>query len=421
MNIIPFSKIALSDLPEVGGKNASLGEMFNKLGSLGILVPDGFAITATAYRYFLKANSLEEKLTTVLSKLDKEKLSNLPAIGKECRQLISGAKIPADLAEAITSAYNLFAENEISQFSVAVRSSATAEDLPTASFAGQHESYLNVIGAQEVVKACQLCYVSLFFDRAIKYRIDNGFDHMQVALSVGVQKMVRSDVGCSGVAFTLEPESGFRNAVYITGAWGLGENIVQGAVGPDEFVVFKPTLLKGFNAIVKKKLGEKEKTMVYANRAENGKGTLNLNTEPQKRNQFVLSDVEVHELAKWCCIIEKHYKEPMDKHGRNMGFRYLSKINISLSPFQFTFINIPRFRLGTTNCNNLPIVNNTGCITGANNGRYSQFSSYNRCVAGAASFIGNNAYSFFQQGIPIGVSYICNNNIALLKLESIVQ
>ena len=312
MNIVPFSKISLSDLPEVGGKNASLGEMFNKLGSLGILVPDGFAITATAYRYFLKANSLEEKLTTVLSKLDKEKLSNLPAIGKECRQLISGAKIPADLAEAITSAYNLFAENEISQFSVAVRSSATAEDLPTASFAGQHESYLNVIGAQEVVKACQLCYVSLFFDRAIKYRIDNGFDHMQVALSVGVQKMVRSDVGCSGVAFTLEPESGFRNAVYITGAWGLGENIVQGAVGPDEFVVFKPTLLKGFNAIVKKKLGEKERTMVYANRAENGKGTLNLNTEPQKRNQFVLSDVEVHELAKWCCIIEKHYKEPMD-------------------------------------------------------------------------------------------------------------
>ena len=312
MFIIPFSKISLHDLPEVGGKNASLGEMFNKLGNLGILVPDGFAITASAYRYFLKANSLDEKLAAVLSKLDKEKLSNLPAIGKECRELISAAKMPADLAEAITSSYNLFAANETAQFSVAVRSSATAEDLPTASFAGQHESYLNVIGAQEVVKACQLCYVSLFFDRAIKYRVDNGFEHMQVALSAGVEKMVRSDLGSSGVAFTLEPESGFRNAVYITGAWGLGENIVQGAVGPDEFVVFKPTLQQGFNAIVKKKLGQKEKTMVYALAAENRKGTLNLDTEPEKRNQFVLNDAEVHQLAKWCCTIETHYKEPMD-------------------------------------------------------------------------------------------------------------
>ena len=312
MNTILFSKISLKDLPEVGGKNASLGEMFNKLSPLGILVPDGFAVTASAYRNFLQANGLAPKLTAILAKLDKEKMSNLPETGKACRELIMEAKVPEELVNSITEAYNLFAKNESPAFSVAVRSSATAEDLPTASFAGQHESYLNITGAQQVVEACKLCYVSLFYDRAIKYRVDNGFEHMQVALSVGVQKMVRSDLGCSGVAFTLEPESGFRNAVYITGAWGLGENIVQGAVGPDEFIVFKPTLQEGYQAIVKKKLGEKEKTMVYALKTVGEKATLNLDTEPGKRNQFVLNDADVHQLANWCCSIEKHYGCPMD-------------------------------------------------------------------------------------------------------------
>ena len=312
MYTIPFSKISLKDLPEAGGKNASLGEMFNKLSPLGVFVPDGFAVTASGYRYFIKANALEEKLTEILSKLDKKEMSNLPEIGKQCRDLVSSAQMPADLSKAITDAYDAFAKNETQPFSVAVRSSATAEDLPTASFAGQHESYLNIIGGASVVEACQLCYVSLFYDRAIKYRVDNGFEHMQVALSVGVQRMVRSDLGCSGMAFTLEPESGFRDTVYITGAWGLGENVVQGAVEPDEFLVFKPTLEKGFDAIVKKKLGEKEKTMIYSDKNNAGKSTLNLDTESAKRNQFVLTDAEVHQLAKWCCVIEKHYGCPMD-------------------------------------------------------------------------------------------------------------
>jgi pyruvate,water dikinase len=312
MYILPFSKITLKDLPEAGGKNASLGEMFSKLSSLGISVPDGFAITASAYKYFLKANGLEKKLTEVLSKLDRDQMSNLPEIGEACRALIAGAVMPVELTSAITDVYASFSKNQSKEFSVAVRSSATAEDLPTASFAGQHESYLNITGAQSVVEACQRCYVSLFYDRAIKYREDNGFDQMQVFLSVGVQKMVRADLGCSGVAFTLDPESGFRNAIYITGTWGLGENIVQGAVGPDEFLVFKPTLEKGFDAIIRRKCGEKEKTMIYATKGIDGKSTLNLDTTPEKRSQIVLNDTEVHKLAQWCSLIEKHYGFPMD-------------------------------------------------------------------------------------------------------------
>ena len=312
MFTLPFSNISSKDIAEAGGKNASLGEMYNKLSPLGVSVPEGFAVTASAYRYFLKANSLDKKLADILGRLDNKKMSNLPEIGKECRDLVSSAQMPADLAKAIIEAYDSFAKDEKQAFSVAVRSSATAEDLPTASFAGQHESYLNILGGQAVVEACQLCYVSLFYDRAIKYRVDNGFDHMQVFLSVGVQRMVRSDIGSSGVAFTLEPESGFRDTVYITGAWGLGENVVQGAVEPDEFLVFKPTLEKGFDAIIKKKLGLKEKTMVYSEKNSAGKSTINLDTPAEKRNHFVLTDAEVQQLATWCCAIEKHYGCPMD-------------------------------------------------------------------------------------------------------------
>lgn len=312
MYIIPFSKLSMRDLPEAGGKNASLGEMFNKLSPLGISVPDGFAVTSSAYRYFLKANKLDEKLNTALGQLDKVQLTNLPDVGRKCRKLILAAEIPTDLKAAITEAYNSFARNKTEGFSVAVRSSATAEDMPTASFAGQHESYLNIRGAEEVIEAVKECYASLFFDRAIKYRIDNHFEHMQVYLSVGVQKMVRSDKGSSGVAFTLDPESGFRNVVYITASWGLGENIVQGAVDPDEFIVFKPTLEKGFNAIVKKRLGKKEKTMIYADSSTGTKNTLNLETISAKREQFSLTDAEAAQLAKWCVAIEKHYNEPMD-------------------------------------------------------------------------------------------------------------
>ncbi|HWB62450.1 MAG TPA: phosphoenolpyruvate synthase [Chitinophagales bacterium] len=310
--VIPFSEISNKDVPVAGGKNASLGEMINHLGALGIQVPGGFVVTAAAYRYFIQENKLETPLRAALGKLDTSTLNNLDEVGKACRKLVGEATMPPGIVEAIMEAYNKFAAKQVEGFSVAVRSSATAEDLPTASFAGQHDSFLNVTGAADVVKATQLCYVSLFNDRAIKYRVDNGFEHMQVALSAGVQRMVRSDKGCSGVAFTLEPETGFRNTVYITGAWGLGENVVQGAVIPDEFLVFKPTLKQGLNAIIKKKLGEKEKTMVYAVPATDGKTTLNTDTTPENRNRFVLTDKEVEKLASWCVAIEEYYGKPMD-------------------------------------------------------------------------------------------------------------
>jgi pyruvate, water dikinase len=323
MYILPFHKISIKDLPEVGGKNASLGEMLNTLGSLGIKVPDGFAVTASAYRYFLRFNKLDEKLALLLGRLESVSLENLSEIGQACRDLILAAEIPPDLADAIRHEHDQYLTLNGYHHSFAVRSSATAEDLPTASFAGQHESYLNVEGADDIIESCKMCYASLFLDRAIKYRIDNHFEHMQVALSVGVQKMVRSDVGSSGVIFTLDPESGFRDVIYITGGWGLGENIVQGAIGPDEFLVFKPTLKKGFDAIIKKKLGAKEKTMVYGNPAITGQRTLNLDTTPAMRSHFVLTDAEVHQLAKWSALIEKHYDEPMDiewaKDGKENG------------------------------------------------------------------------------------------------------
>ncbi len=310
--IIPFSNLSLQNIPEAGGKNASLGEMFNQLGKLGILVPDGFAVSVAAYTHFLKVNDLEGKLTTLLNGLDNAKMSNLPEIGKACRQLVSAAKMPDDLAKAIGEAYEEFAKGQNSSFSVAVRSSATAEDLPTASFAGQHDSFLNVNGKGDVLKSCHMCYISLFNDRAIKYRVDNGFKHMDVALSCGVQKMIRSDISSSGVAFTLDPETGFRNVVYITGAWGLGENIVQGAIDPDEYLVFKTTLKQGKDAIIKKVVGLKQKTMIYAPKTEMGPKTLNFETSADQQKILVLNDLEVHKLALWCTQIEDHYKSPMD-------------------------------------------------------------------------------------------------------------
>jgi pyruvate,water dikinase len=306
--IVPFARIGSKDVALVGGKNASLGEMFNKLSAAGILVPDGFATTAEAFRFFLQENKLETKLGATLTRLQENDFSNLPQIGQEARKLMSDAKMPEELSRQIRTAYNELCSRNNSSVAVAVRSSATAEDLPIASFAGQHESFLNIAGAEAVVDACHRCYISLFHDRAIKYRIDNHFEHMQVALSCGVQKMVRSDISAAGVAFTLDPESGFRDVIYITGAWGLGENVVQGAVGPDEFLVFKPTLQKGYAAILKKKTGEKEKTMVYAA----GGGIINQDTTIEKRKQLVLNDNEVHQLAKWCLSIEQHYGMPMD-------------------------------------------------------------------------------------------------------------
>ena len=309
--IIPFNKINLTHLPEVGGKNASLGEMFNKLHPLGIQVPDGFAVTVESYHHFLTHNKLGDTLKQLLNTIDTKSLSNLPEIAAQCRTLVSDAVLPDEIKNDIRKAYQQLSGNQ-NNLSVAVRSSATAEDLPTASFAGQHDSFLNICGEENLLSAVHNCYISLFNDRAIKYRIDNGFEHMQVGLSVGVQHMVRADEGCAGVIFTIDPESGFKNAIYITGAWGLGENVVQGAVNPDEYWVFKPTLQQGKNAIISRKKGEKEHTMVYDKTGETGRPVKNIETPLHKRTAWILSDSELLQLAKWSYEIEKHYGLAMD-------------------------------------------------------------------------------------------------------------
>ncbi|MES1159577.1 MAG: phosphoenolpyruvate synthase, partial [Bacteroidota bacterium] len=306
-----FSETGITDVPVVGGKNASLGEMFSKLTDKGIRVPDGFATTAAAFWHFMDYNKMGPVLRELLRGLDRDKFSNLSETGSKARALIQNALMPQDLADAITGAYKTLCGAHFSD--VAVRSSATAEDLPEASFAGQHESFLNIRGEEPLLEAVKKCYVSLYTDRAIKYREDNGFAHEKVALSVGIQKMVRSDKACSGVGFTLEPESGFRDIIHLAGVWGLGENIVQGQATPDEFLVFKPSLAEGRRAIIQKRLGKKEKTMVYADK-EAGAGihTLNLDTPVEKRRQFVLTDDEVTSLAIWASVIEHHYGKPMD-------------------------------------------------------------------------------------------------------------
>jgi len=306
--VLKFGDIGNGDVAKVGGKNASLGEMYNKLSSNGIRVPNGFATTSSAFWLFVDTNNIHEKLAGLITKLDTDKYSNLKEIGLAARKLFLGATMPAELRDAVTNAYkDLCGEN---YFEVAVRSSATAEDLPQASFAGQHESYLNIKGNDQLLDAVQRCYASLFTDRAIKYRIDNSFDYQKIALSVGVQKMVRSDKACSGVAFTLEPESGFRDIIHISGVWGLGENIVQGTVTPDEFYVFKPSLRNNKRAIIQRKLGDKARTMIYA--TEGDQPTVNVETPVEKQKTFVLNDKEVTTLANWALLIEEHYKAPMD-------------------------------------------------------------------------------------------------------------
>jgi len=303
-----FSEVGIDDIASVGGKNASLGEMISKLSAGGIAVPDGFATTAFAFGEFLTANSLHSVLYELLLQLDKKNYSNLNEVGAKARKLLLDAELPKSVQLAIIQAYKeLCAGN---YFEVAVRSSATAEDLPQASFAGQHESYLNIKGEAALLLAVKKCFASLYTDRAIKYREDNGFAHQKVALSVGVQKMVRSDKAASGVVFTLEPESGFRDIIHISGVWGLGENIVQGTVTPDEFFVFKPTLRLGKNGIIQKKLGEKAKTMIYGNDEKNP--VINLDTPKKKQEQFVLDDEEISRIARWALTIEEHYQKPMD-------------------------------------------------------------------------------------------------------------
>ncbi len=307
-----FRELRNRDTAEVGGKNASLGEMISQLGAKGIRIPAGFATTAQAYWDFLDHNGLREKITSKLDELDKEEFKNLKKIGKDIRQLILKGEFSEELIESIKQAYHQLEEQEESLTSVAVRSSATAEDLPEASFAGQHDSFMNVSGPDNTVEACKKCFASLFTDRAIRYREHNGFEHMKVALSAGVQKMVRSDLSCAGVGFTILPDSGYEKVLFLTGSWGLGDNVVQGAVNADEFYVFKESLKKGMRSIISKKLGSKEKTMVYVSGKKGDETTTNKKTPLKKQHQFVLTDNEIVQLATWSLEIEELYKRAMD-------------------------------------------------------------------------------------------------------------
>lgn len=308
--VLWFSEIGIEDVPMVGGKNASLGEMYQKLTSKGVNVPNGFAITAEAYKHLLKESGIEKKMRDILEGLDTHNIKDLMKRGEQVRKAILTAKIPDDLASEIAQAYSKMEEEFGPKVDVAVRSSATAEDLPEASFAGQQETYLNIRGKEHLLEACKKCFASLFTNRAISYRKDKGFGHFDVYLSIGVQKMIRSDVACSGVIFSIDTESGFKDAVFITGSWGLGENVVQGAVNPDEFYVFKPTLAMNKLPIVYKKLGTKEIKMVYTKDPENP--TVNKPTPRKERDMYILSEPELATLGRWTCIIEDHYGKPMD-------------------------------------------------------------------------------------------------------------
>ncbi len=306
-----FDELNNEDVPVVGGKNASLGEMFSDLADEGVAVPDGFATTARAYREYIEANDLAERIQGLLDDMHAGR-RDLDEVGHRIRELIRHGEFPAETAEAITEAYDeLSRRYDSKRTDVAARSSATAEDLPEASFAGQQETFLNVTGHQNLLEACRNCYASLFTDRAISYREEQGFEHMDVALSVGVQKMVRSDEAGSGVMFTIDTDSGFPDVVVINAAWGLGENVVQGAVNPDEYRVFKPLLEEGvFEPIIEKHLGEKEQKMVYARGGS--ETTKNVDTTVAEREAFVLSDQEIITLGQWAAIIERHYGRPMD-------------------------------------------------------------------------------------------------------------
>jgi pyruvate, water dikinase len=303
--VLLFAEVGITDIPLVGGKNASLGEMIQQLKPKGVKVPTGFATTAYAYRFFIQAAGLETKLREIFAGLNVEDVNNLRAIGKRARVLMLQTPFPAELQQAITQAYQELCQEYGNDTDVAVRSSATAEDLPDASFAGQQETYLNVHGLPAVLEACHKCFASIFTDRAISYRQMRGFDHLNIALSVGVQKMVRSDLAASGVMFSIDTETGFKDAALISAAYGLGENVVQGAVNPDEYLVFKPTLKQGYSPILAKRLGSKEIKMVYD--TGGSKQTKNIPVSTCDRTSFALNDSEILQLARWACIIEEHY------------------------------------------------------------------------------------------------------------------
>ncbi len=315
--VIRLADCRIGDVGKVGGKNASLGEMIGNLAGLGIRVPGGFATTAAAYREFLQQDGLDDKIYVLLDKLDVDDIPALTKTGSEIRQMIMDTPFPGQIRDAVSAAWDALKDGE--EITVAVRSSATAEDLPEASFAGQQETLLNVTGLDQVVAAIHEVYASLFNDRAISYRVHQNFDHRLVALSVGVQRMVRSDLGSAGVAFTLDTESGFRDVIFITSSYGLGETVVQGAVNPDEFYVHKSGLAAGHKAILRRNIGSKTIKMIYS--TDSAKRVVTVDVDEADRRQFSLTDEDVENLARQAALIEKHYGRPMDiewgKDGRD--------------------------------------------------------------------------------------------------------
>jgi pyruvate,water dikinase len=309
-NVIKLDELGMNDVETVGGKNASLGEMISNLHNLGVSVPGGFATTASAYRDFVRADGLDQRINTTLEKLDVDDIDALKTAGEKIRRWILEAPLPPALLGDISAAWDEMSGGK--DITVAVRSSATAEDLPDASFAGQQETFLNVRGLDNVIDAMQQVFASLFNDRAIAYRVHQGFDHSQVALSAGIQTMVRSDVGAAGVMFTLDTESGFRDAVFITSSYGLGETVVQGAVNPDEFYAYKPALAAGHRPILRKNLGSKAIKMVYSDNPKPGKTVDTVDVDETDSQRFSISDEDVAELAKMAVTIENHYQRPMD-------------------------------------------------------------------------------------------------------------
>lgn len=313
MNYIArFRNLSMHDVDKVGGKNASLGEMLSNLAGKGVRVPDGFATTADAFREYLRHEGLAERIAKRMEGLDTDNVAALSAAGREIRQWMIDAPLPAGLEAAFRTAHAEMCAEAGREAEFAVRSSATAEDLPDASFAGQQETYLNIVGIDNLLDATKRCFASLYNDRAIAYRVHHGFEHAEVALSAGIQRMVRSDQGVAGVMFTLDTESGFRDAVFINASYGLGETVVQGSVNPDEYYVFKPSLRAGKRAVIRKKLGEKATRMIFADTSHADRSTLIEPVPDALRHQFALTDAELEELAHYALIIEEHYGRPMD-------------------------------------------------------------------------------------------------------------
>ena len=310
--VIPFEKLRMTDVEQVGGKNSSLGEMISQLADSGVRVPGGFATTAAAYREFLAQSGLDDKINAALDALDVEDVNALAACGAQIRQWIMETPFPTALTVEITEQYQRLVADSTADMSFAVRSSATAEDLPDASFAGQQETFLNIVGLENILHAIKEVFASLYNDRAISYRVHKGFIHADVALSAGIQRMVRSDKGAAGVMFTLDTESGFRDAVFVTSSYGLGETVVQGAVNPDEFYVHKPMLAAGKKAVVRRNIGSKMIKMTFSAEKMAGKSVVTEEVEESLRHQFSINDEEVMELARYAMIIEAHYGRPMD-------------------------------------------------------------------------------------------------------------